>query len=220
MTSPVQLWMQSLGLTVKREFITPWGKCDLVGVSFNNRSVEHRLSLEQTGSVSSLTRAGLLMRIPEVETGKSLRLDALTKEYRTLISEEDVREHAEKLISQKFVRLSSRNGLQRVNGWFPLHERLMAVELKLFRIDEVMCQARNNLHFAEESFVALPSDVAQRVLLKRKRWTDFFNLGIGLLSVTQGGCEILIRSRGQVEREPALQFYCVEKFWRGYIKDS
>lgn len=222
MTKPVQLWMQSLGLTIKAEFITPGGKCDLVGMSFKIKNVAHRLRLQQTDSVSSLTRAGLLMRIPEVETGKSLRLDTLTRQYRTLMSEEDVRLHAEKLIAQKFVRRSTTNGLQRLNGWFPLHRRLMAVELKLTRIDQVMRQARNNLHFAEESYVALPSVAAQRVLLKRERWTDFFNQGVGLLSVTPTGCQLLIPShgRGCVEREPALQFYCVEKFWRSYIKDS
>jgi hypothetical protein len=160
------------------------------------------------------------MRIPETETGRSLRLETLTREYLTLIPEEDVRQHAEKLIAQKFVRRSSRNGLQRLNGWFPLHKRLMAVELKLTRIDEVMCQARNNLHFADESYVALPSDVALRVFLKRERWSEFFNQGVGLLSVTLGGCEVLIRSHGRIEKEPALQFYCVEKFWRSFIKGS
>lgn len=220
MTKPVQLWMQSLGLTVKPEFITPFGQCDLVGVSFRCKSVAHRLRLEQTESVTSLTRAGLLMRIPEIESGKSLRLETLTKEYRTLIPEIDLSSHAEKLIAQKFVRLSSRNGLQRLNGWFPLHKRLMAVELKLTRVDEVMRQARNNLHFAEESFVALPKCIAQRVFIKRNRWTDFFNEGVGLLSVSPDDCEVLIGSRRRIQADSTLQFYCVEKFWRSYLKDS
>jgi len=220
MTEPTALWMQHQGLMVKSEFITPWGKCDLVGASFKTNSVKHRRRLEQMGAVSSLTRAGMLMRIPEIETGKSLRLKTLAKEYLTLMTEEDVIQHAEHLIAQNFVRCSRGNQLQRLNGWFPLHKRLMAIELKLSRIDQVMTQARNNLHFAEESYVGLPHDVALRVFSKRERWTDFFNQGVGLLSVRLTGCKVLIRSRARIERDAALQFYCVEKFWRSYIKGS
>lgn len=220
MTAPTREWMQSLGLSVRLEFITPWGKCDLVGASFRANGVKHRLRLAQTQAITSLTRAALLLRIPDAETGKSLRLTTLAKEHLSLIPEDDVRQHAEQLIAQNFVRCSRGNQLQRINGWFPLHKRLMAIELKLTRIEEVMSQARSNLYFAEESYVGLPRDVALRVFSKRQRWEEFFNKGVGLLSVAHTGCEVLICSRARMERDAALQFYCVEKFWRSHIKGS
>src|SRR6266446_3702040 len=81
MSKPVIRWMQSLGLRVKPEFITPWGICDLVGLSFRSTSVQHRLRLGQTQPITSVTRAALLLRIPDVATGQSITLMALTKEY-------------------------------------------------------------------------------------------------------------------------------------------
>jgi hypothetical protein len=220
MTKPARDWMQSLGLEVKPEFITPWGKCDLVGASLRKKSIAHRIRLEQKQAVTSLTRAALLLRIPDVETGKSLRLTTLTKEFSSLIPADLVRHHTEQLIIQNFVRYSRGNQLQKLNGWFPLHKRIMAVELKLTRIDEVMSQARNNLHFAEESYVGLPRDVALRVLAKRARWAEFFDQGVGLLSDAASSCDILIRSHRGFHVDSLVQFCSTEKFWRNYSKGS
>ena len=175
MTESALLWMHAQGLTIRREFITPWGYCDLVGVSFRRNSVKHRLRLAQIRSVTSLTRAALLRRIPDIQTGKSVRLSTLTKEYANLIPEDSLRHNMEQLIAQKFVRLTRSNHVQKLNGWFPLHKRLVAIELKLARVDEVMCQARNNLHFAQESYVGLPTDVALKVFSKRDKWAEFFD---------------------------------------------
>jgi hypothetical protein len=37
-------WLQSQGMTVKREFPMPWGICDLVGITFNRAKLQRRLS--------------------------------------------------------------------------------------------------------------------------------------------------------------------------------
>lgn len=221
MTKPVIQWMKSLGLIVKSEFITPWGMCDLVGLSFRNRSVNHRLRLRQTQSISSLTRAALLLRIPEAEKGKSVTQRTLVREFASVVSKEIVMEHTQQLIEQGFVIKSSSDRLQKLNGWAPLHKRLIAVELKLNRIEEVMAQARNNQSFAEESYVGLPKDVALRVLAKRARWESSLETGVGLLAVSPRSCEVLIRPRRTSHlSNDILKFCAIEKFWRSYSKGS
>ncbi len=221
MTKPVIRWMQALGLQVKAEFITPWGICDLVGLSFRPNQVRQRLRWGQTQPVTSVSRAALLLKIPDEKTGQSISLKTLAKEYASFIPEDVVEAQTQRLISEKFVIRTDSGLLQKRNGWFPLHKRLIAVELKLNRIEEVMSQASGNLLFAQESYVALPQDVAQRVSEKRTRWASFFEKGVGLLSISPRSCRVIIRSRPPASSaDQLLQFCSVEKFWRTYPKGS
>lgn len=221
MAAPVADWMKSGGMNVKTEFVTPWGICDLVGLTFDLDKVAHRLRLGQTRAISSITRAALLLQIPDAEKRKSTTLDKLVCQFSPSIPEEVVSEQIDRLIADRFVILSSRGRLQKLNGWMPLQERLVAVELKLSRVDEAMRQALNNLGFAGESYVGLPAEVAQRVASKASRWSRFFNAGVGLISVTQHNCEVLVRARKtQKWTDQAVQLYCVEKFWRTRVKDN
>jgi len=213
--------MQSLGLQVKAEFITPWGICDIVGLSFRINSVKHRLRLGQNQPITSVTRAALLLDIPNEETGESIPLTALAKKYDYVMPADVVDEQTRRLIADKFVIRTPAGHFQKRNGWFPLHKRLIAVELKLNRIEEVMSQARNNLLFAQESYVGLPRDVALRVSEKRARWESFFDSGVGLLAISPRRCEVVMRSRPPASSSDGLlQFCSVEKFWRTYPKGS
>jgi len=208
-------WMKSSGMAIKSEFITPWGICDLVGLSFNAHNVTHRLGLKQTRAVSSITRAVLLLQIPDVETKRSVSLDGLVRQCSPLISEDVVSDEVERLMADRFVVSPRRGRFQKVNGWMPLQDRLVAVELKLSRIDEAMQQAMNNLGFAEESYVGLPVEVARRVAANQSRWSDYFDAGVGLVGVAQRSCQVLVPARKAGHwTDPAIQLYCVEKFWR------
>jgi hypothetical protein len=221
MTSAAADWMKSSGMAVKAEFITPWGICDLVGLTFNPDKVARRLHLKQTRAVSSITRAVLLLQIPDVETKKSISLDELVRQFSSVIPEDVVSKETARLIADRFVVSPSRGRLQKVNGWMPLQDRLVAVELKLSRIDEAMQQALNNLGFTEESYVGLPVEVARRVAANASRWSKYFDNGVGLLSVARRGCQILMPSRKDGNRtDTAIQLYCVEKFWRTRLKGN
>ncbi len=220
MAGPVARWMRSRGMTAKSEFVTPWGVCDFVGLRFNPEKVARRLQQRQVRAISSIIRAVLLLEIPDVQTKKSVTLDRLVRKYAAAISEEVVRGETSRLIADRFVTCSSRR-LQKVNGWMPLQDRIVAVELKLSRIDEAMHQAANNLGFADESYVALPSDVARRVMSNASRWSEFFDLGIGLLSVAQSRSQVLRPAKKTGNwTDAAIQLYCVEKFWSNRPKDN
>ena len=221
MTSSAVGWMKSCGLTVKMEFIAPWGICDLVGVTLNPGRVEHRLKLKQTRPIGSVRRSALLLSIPDVETRKSTTLDKLLASHATDFFKDEIANDVEALIADRFIVRTSRGRLQKMNGWMPLYDRLVAVELKRFRIEEAMRQAFNNFGFTQESYVGLPADVAKRVDNNPTRWAHFFEAGVGLLSVAPNECTILRASSGKpTTADAALQLYSVEKFWRTRLKDS
>jgi len=214
-------WLNACGLMVKSEFVSPWGICDLVGVRFNQKNVAHRLGYGQTKRVASITRAALLLEVPDVETSKSITLRRLIRDCSPAISEEVVISEIQRLEDDGFVRRGPHGQLQKLNGWVPLQEALVAVELKLSRIDEAMHQARRNLGFADQSFVGLPSNVARRVAATSNRWSEFFEDGVGLLSVGKSRCRVLIPARKSREwTNEAIQLYCVDKFWRGRVRGS
>jgi hypothetical protein len=221
MAGLVVRWMRSSGMTtVKSEFVTPWGICDLVGVTFNRRNVGHRLRQKQTRAISSVTRALLLLQIPTVDDGGFITRHRLLRRFASSIPEAVASEHVDRLIAEGFV-IPSRSRLQQLNGWRPLQKRLVAVELKLSRVDEAMRQALDNLGFAEESYVALPAEVARRAASNRSRWSGFFAAGVGLLGVMPQGCKVLRKARPNRELvDEAIQLYCVEKFWRTHVKGS
>ncbi len=218
MTGPVKRWMESLSLIVKAEFISPWGLCDLVGLSFRKRNVARRLRLGQRQPVTSMTRAALLLQIPDVDADEFMTMRQIIEACAPTLPEEVVVEEAQKLMEDKFV-IRKGNRLQKVNGWMPLQKRLIAIELKLKRVGEAMLQAQNNLGFADESYVGLPKDLAARMAGSARR-EDFCKRGVGLLAVTPISCEMLIRSRRVSAGNAVFQFCCVEKFWRTVPKGN
>lgn len=221
MAASVARWMNASGMKAKAEFVTPWGICDFVGVRLNKKRVAHRVKLKQTRALLSITRAVLLLQIPDVESNESVGLKRLIRKCAPSIPEEVVRDETSRLIADRFVVRSPRDRLQKINGWMPLQERIVAVELKLYRVDEAMRQAVNNLGFADESYIALPSDVARRVISNESRWPKLFDAGVGLLSVARHHCQVLRPAEKIGNRtDKAIQLYCVEKFWGSRIKGS
>jgi hypothetical protein len=221
MTDPVARWMRSGGMDVKSEFLTPWGACDLVGMRFDPEKVAHRLRLRQMRSISSITRAFLLLQIPETEDGKLVTIKKLVRESAPSIPENVVRGEMARLIEDGFAVTTSRGRLLKVNSLIPMHDRLVSVELKLSRIEEALNQALNNLGFADESYVAFPAQIAERVSTSPSRWRAFLDAGVGVLAVERHDCAILRPARKAAGwLDAAVQLYCVEKFWRTRAKDN
>ena len=221
MTQSVVNWLQSLKLVVKSEFTSPWGICDLVGLQFDECHVAHRLRLGQTRSICSLTRAALLLRIPDIETHKSITMSKLARDCSPAVPATIVAKETERLVEDGFVVRHSGERLQKLNGWMPLQKRFIAVELKIKRVEEAMVQAENNFGFADESFVALPEDLAHRISTRPIRKGDFQRSGVGLIAVSQKSSVVLIPSKRPTDRKSSVfQLYSVEKFWQTHPKGS
>lgn len=220
MTDIVVRWMQAQDLTVRAEFISPWGVCDLVGLSFNERKVAHRLRLGQRMPITTICRAAVLLRIPDIETGDSISVTELAELWNNVIPLQTIMLEAQRLMNDGFL-VSHYGRLQKKNGWMPLHRRLVAVELKLTRVEEAIQQAENNLGFTNESYLALPLDLAVRTWNRGSRKAELRQKGLGLLGVTKFKCEELLRPKIRCAATfPIVQFQCVEKFWRERPKVS
>jgi hypothetical protein len=214
MAMPVTRWLRRRGLTVKAEFLLPWGVCDLVGVKLDSVRTKLRLSYGQTKSIGSLTRLLILAKIPESDSGKSISFQRLAKDLSAHLSLNDLARHIDTLVGGKFVIRPRLGFLQKVNGWTPLHSRIVAVELKLSRITEALNQATSNRAFATDCYVALPHRRAFQVARGSKA-ALFRQRGIGLLAVSQSACRELIEP-GQTDlgSSEITQMHVAERFWR------
>ena len=217
---PARRWLSEQGMMVKAEFTTPWGICDLVAVSLNEKRVRERLSLGQRNAVGPLIRVEILNAIPDAETNESTTVEAMMSNYRDILTAFQLREEIDKLIAGKFVKVGKQGALQKINGWAPLHRRVVALELKLTRVQDALAQATSHQAFADESYVGLPTRLAERTAAS-SRAAAFRSEGVGILSVGQRQCKVLLRPEGRHHPiNPSMQMHCVERFWRTRIRDN
>ena len=212
-------WMTEQELMTKAEFYTPWGVCDLVGISLEQSRVQQRLGLGQRLAVGPLLRVEILARVPDVEEGASISFKRLERLYRGSLPAGELRTHLDSLVNGNFLRINTRGAYQKVNGWAPLHKRIVALELKLRRVEEALGQALSHFAFAEESFVGLPARVAERVV-NSNRARRFKSSGVGIISIGPDGCAVLLPSEPRTKANPVFQMHCVERFWRTRAKGN
>ena len=220
MAPSVVRWMQNQGLVVKREFLVPWGICDLVGVKLNPKLVRKRLAYGQKRPVGPPLRLHILSKIPDIDSGVSITQNEIQCELFGYLPHEILKTEIDHLVRLRFVTSPRQGQFQKINGWAPLHKRIVAVELKLSRISEALGQASSNRTFTTESYVALPSAQAHR-LAKSGRADEFRRKGIGLLAVSQNSCRrLLFSSYVTGIPDEVLQAHCVERFWRTRDRSS
>ena len=102
----------------------------------------------------------------------------------------------------------------KLNGWWPLHASLVAVELKLNQPARVCEQARNNRRFAVQSFAALPASAVDRMRESTVRM--FEEAGVGLLAVTERACRQVVRPPAAKPQDRDEQTLMVERLWRDH----
>ena len=211
-------WLKSQKLPlIKKEFSTPWGVCDLVAAALNERKVAERLALGQRRPIGPLRRVALYHRIP---TEHAVTVRTLQREYAGFLDKNELMAELSRLVAHRFVRMPRRGSYQSVNGWVPLQKKIVAVELKLSRVSEAFQQAAAHLCFADESYVALPMDVADRIATGR-RGRDFASAHIGLLGVTRKKCTpMLVPNSANPSTDDVLRMHCVERFWRTRVKGN
>jgi hypothetical protein len=220
MLEPAKRWLQSLGLMTKTEFTNPWGVCDLVGCSLNQRRIEERLVLRQRRAIGPPFRVALLARIPDRDEGRTITLKKLQSDHAGLVTGDTIAAEVGRLVAARFVQVTSRGSFQKVNGWLPLHNRLVTVELKLSRVREALRQAIANRDLTFESYAAFPLSVALRVL-NRRQIRQFEDSGVGVVGVTLSGCQVLLAPSSKGHRPDAVaETHCVERFWTMYSKGS
>lgn len=220
MSDSAQEWLAALGLMVKQEFYTPWGICDFVGVSFDGARVKERLNLGQRRPIGPPIRIHILSHIPDSSTQRSISIARLETRFSRLLTPPELRIELERLEVGKFIRRPGKERVQKLNGWAPLHKRIVALELKISRVEEALNQARAHLCFADESYVGFPIDRAER-LASSKRMSRFEETGVGIVGIARRECLVVLPSRPVPRHKDALmQMHCSERFWRTMLKDN
>ena len=220
MTKPATRWLKSQGLLVKSEYTTPWGICDLVGVLPDKKKVKKRLKLGQKRPVGPPWRLQLLHMIPDEAAGTAITHGRLQKSLGPSVSKDRLAFDIHYLIQNRFIHETRCQTYQKRNGWMPLCERTVAIELKLHRIDDVVHQAISNLKFAPESYVGMPAAIAHRIGSGKRR-EDFRHAGIGLLAVERTRCQVLIAPNPRIAGTAYfLRDHCAERFWQSHIVDN
>jgi hypothetical protein len=219
MVEPAEQWLASQGLATKREFSMPWGICDLVGCSLNKKKVRKRLELGQTKPIGPQMRLIILSRIPDQEEGKSVTMYRLYRDFADFFDEARIALEIERLITNKFVQVTPEGAFQKLNGWVPLHKKVVALELKLTRINDALHQAMNHLEFADDSYVGVPIEIGQRLINNRKK-AEFIHEGIGIVGIGRKKCKVFLKpTPNKSPRNEIVQMHCVERFWRTRFKD-
>ena len=213
MLEPVHNWLLSNDYLVKNEFVTSWGICDLVGVKFNKNHVKKRIKLGQQNPIGPKHRVFLLENIPDTNDGKSITIKRLKTLLDSRVDEINIEKEINYLLKNNFIISNKMNHFQSINGWKPLHKKIVAIELKLNRIEEAFHQAYNNLVFATDSYVAFPNDVAKR-LVNSIRINKFKKTGIGIIGVEKYNCEVLVKCKQSQNINTTIQAHIVERFWR------
>ncbi len=212
MAPPVLQWLRRRGLVVKREFSVPWGICDLVGVKLDAERVRRRMSLGQVSAIGPRLRLHILSRIPDHESKKSITLTRLEREFSAFMPREVLQSQLDSLAKSGFIVSPKRGLFQKINGWAPLHVRIVAVELKLSRISDAIAQARANCAFATDSYVALPGQLALRIARSPRARTLTLS-GIGLLAVWRQTCREVVRPWTDAHHyNEVIQAHVVERF--------
>jgi len=116
MAEPAMAWLAAQRLLVKREFQTPWGVCDLVGCSLNERNVHVRLALGQRKALRSQLRVHLLSLIPDCTERRTVSLDDLHRRFSGHLDRRRIEQELNKLIADRFVERDDRQTYSRHNG--------------------------------------------------------------------------------------------------------
>ena len=214
MVAPAAAWLRGRCAQVKNEFVLPWGVCDLMGATLNRRRAAQRLALGQTRAIGPAFRIALLLDIPSTQDGRAKTAGKIEREYDGLVGAERIRAELDKLEKERFIVQVGRRTYQRVDGWVPLHTRLISVELKLSRVREALSQAMANQGAADESYVGLPTPIA-RAVRSNGLAHELRDAGIGLVEVGHDSCRVLVRAKKRASTpDPVTQLHCVERFWR------
>lgn len=219
MLVPVNQWLQDKGYKTKDEYSLPWGICDLVGVKFDPENVQRRIELAQKSSVTSAEKIYLLNAIPDIRSKRSISPELIEQKLNSHYDRETITKNLRYLEKGKFVRKNSRGKYQKFNGWAPLVSDVVAIELKLSRINEVLNQTMRHRYFARHVYAALPMNLVEGLIENSRILSKFERAGIGLLGVSKTAVELALESSKQSTIDNILLTQAGERFWRQAIDE-
>lgn len=211
---PLLRWLAAQKLHVRREVATAVGTADMVACAIRSERIRDRIGLGQRRPLGSALRCHIWHQIPDAVTGSSVSFAELRRRYEHLVEFERIRFELARLARDHFVQISDEGDIQKLNGWHPLHDRLVAIEMKLARFEEATAQATNYAAFADEVYVAAPLPALTRWLTCGGRYL-LQDRGIGALGVTASRVLPLLSPPHRTVHPSTeyLRTSVVERFW-------
>lgn len=211
----VLLWLGEQGMMQVTEFVTPWGVADVLGIRPNIDRVKARIAAKHLDPVSDAHAMQLLLSLPA--DGKPKRLADIARKFEPLLGPDLFERAVRNLIRKRFIVHEGASLIRRTE-WMPYHEQLIAIELKLRRVEEALAQARRHKAITVDSYVGMPAVIAEKVAFTERR-SEFEAAGVGLLSVQDGSCKVLIPpNTSQKTVIEAQQLSAAEACWRTVLK--
>ncbi len=205
MTEPARAWLHEQTRFTMIEYATPWGICDLVGCSFDSIAAMYRKRDRQATPLTPSTTLRKLWRLHVAGSGGLPNANA-SDTY-------------DALWKKRMVSVDALDCARSKVRWLPLHNRLIALELKISRVSEVLRQAEGNLEMAGESWIGLPLSLAEKVVAN-DGYVKFGSQGIGVLGVTPSGCQVVLKARPQKPKlKHVTEMIVVEAFWRKHHRN-
>ena len=218
MAAPVCRWLSRRKLTVLPEVVSPTGICDLLAFRFRAAGIHRRTSARQRQPVASRPAVTVYSMLPDADvagTGASLlNLRRRLRRRGSTLLADDLEKILSRLERQNHAHRADDGSWSKRNGWWPLHARLIAVELKLNQPTRVCEQAANNRRFAAESYAALPADAVAR--MRDVTVEKFRKAGVGLLAVTRRTCTKVVAPHRADSAFASDQMLMVERLWRDH----
>ena len=214
MAPAVRDWLGRQGLVVRSELATPVGICDLAGCLIDQGRAAERKRLGQARVLGPQLRVDVWSR---VSADWPVSSAALTEDYSGTVTGQRIEQELARLVASRLVERNPRGDYIRYAPWHPLHERLVAVELKLTKVTDALRQAEAYQTFANETYVALPARVAH--VTRELHHQRFRTASVGLLAVHLTRVEILIDAAPRQPFDEVLTTHVVERFWRDSLGD-
>jgi len=219
----LRAWLERQGLAVKEEFPSHVGIADVVGCHIRPEAVAARIRSKQRGVIGPLLRVHIWEHIPNETERRGASLANLCDLFAGVITEGDLQREVACLEARSFVRRTRTGTLRKLNGWHPMHSRLVAVELKLKDWRGACRQAVRYLAYADEAYVALPERTAAAAF-DALGCRGLARMRVGLIAVAHGSAPVVLaQSRGRrkaTRAQRAPQTHAVERFCRDAIKGS
>lgn len=209
MTPLASAWLTNQQLSVKAEYVTPFGVCDLVGCELNTYALKRQALSHLT--VRRVSRLEIMQLLPfegEGCLGISQVVAAFSGAYPTA----EIRADLHWLGQRGFVTTSGKS-FAKTTVWQPISDRVVAIELKLDRVDEVIYQASTRTAFADEVYIGMPLPVANRVARDHGRRSRLAEFGVGILGIDADQCHVVVEgSTPSKWQDPVLRALCGERF--------
>lgn len=189
LTGATLRWLGEQGIVQIPQFVLPWGVVDVVGIKPNLERLQARLAAKQTEALLESHAIEVLLSIPK---RKKIRIEDLRQTFEPTLGPNLFARAIKSLIKKHFAK-QNEDTLTRCTDWMPYHELLIAVELKLKRIDEALAQAKRHKAITPASYVGMPGLIAERILKSERKRAEFQEAGIGLLSIENHVCTVQIK---------------------------